>query len=310
MGEDQRILITGAGGYIGGLLLEMLRTESDNVWGIDLRPTDRTVEMDIRDPALVDLIHEKSISHVVHLASIVQPGQAPEVEYDIDVNGTRNVLDACVAGGVRHLTVTSSGAAYGYHVDSPEWLTEDDPIRGNDEFSYSRHKRLVEEMLAEYRDNHPALGQLVLRPGTVIGASTNNMITRLFTGSWILGLRGVRSPFVFAWDQDVVETIVYGVQHSRTGVFNVAGDGCLSIAEIGELMNKRVVHIPVWLIKAVLSVTKPLGVTRYGPDQVRFMQYRPVLSNAKLNTEFGRPPEKSSREALEYFIDHLPESSR
>ena len=309
MFDNHRILITGAGGYVGGLLLDLLRKDCDKVWGIDVRATEGTIQIDIRDAGLVDLVREKSITHVVHLASIVQPGQAPEVEYDIDVNGTKNVLDACVAGGVEHLTVTSSGAAYGYHADSPEWLTESDPIRGNDEFSYSQHKRLVEEMLAEYREQSPSLGQLVLRPGTVIGASTQNMITRLFTGNWILGLRGVRSPFVFAWDQDLVDTIAYGIQHSRTGVFNVAGDGCLTISEIGELMNKRVVQLPVWLIKAVLSVTKPMGLTKYGPDQVRFMQYRPVLSNAKLNTEFGRPPSKSSREALEYFIEHLPESS-
>jgi len=308
--RNHRILITGAGGYVGGLLFELLKQERGDVWGIDIRPVDGITGMDIRDSSLVDLLREHSITHVVHLASIVQPGQAPEVEYDIDVNGTKNVLNACVDAGVRHLTVTSSGAAYGYHADSPDWISEDDPIRGNEEFSYSRHKRLVEEMLAEYRENHPALGQLVLRPGTVIGASTRNMITRLFTGSWILGLRGVRSPFVFAWDQDLVQTIAYGVEHSRTGVFNIAGDGCLTIDEIGQLLNKRVIHLPVWLIKGVLSVTKPLGITKYGPDQVRFMQYRPVLSNAKLNTEFGRPPTKTSREALEYFIEHLPDSDK
>lgn len=310
MHNNQRILITGAGGYVGGLLFESLKQTSGNVWGIDIRPGDGIIQLDIRDPGLADLVREHSITHVVHLASIVQPGQAPEVEYDIDVNGTKNVLEACVAAGVKHLTVTSSGAAYGYHADSPEWLTEEDPIRGNDEFSYSRHKRLVEEMLAEYRQSHPELEQLVLRPGTVIGASTSNMITRLFTGSWILGLRGVRSPFVFVWDQDLIQTIKYGVQQSQTGIFNVAGDGALTISEIGDLMDKRVIHLPVWLIKGVLSVTKPLGITRYGPDQVRFMQYRPVLSNRKLNTEFGRPPQKSSRQALQEFIDHLPESSR
>ncbi len=306
MFDQHRILITGAGGYIGSLLLAILRSESQHVWGMDVRPSDNCIQLDIRDPDLADLIRDKAITHVVHLASIVQPGQRPEVEYDIDVNGTKNVLEACVSAGVQHLTVTSSGAAYGYHADSPEWLTETDPIRGNDEFSYSRHKRLVEEMLAEYRVTAPELGQLVLRPGTVIGASTNNMITRLFTGNWILGLRGVRSPFVFVWDQDLVQTIVYGVQHSRTGIFNVAGNGCLTISEIGQLMNKPVVHLPVWLIKSVLSLTKSLGITRYGPDQVRFMQYRPVLSNEKLNHEFGRPLEKSSRQALEYFIEHLP----
>ncbi len=310
MFDEHRILITGAGGYVGGMLLEMLQRDCQHVWGIDVRPTEHAIQMDIRDSGLAELVSDNAITHVVHLASIVQPGQAPAIEYDIDVNGTKNVLEACIAGGVRHLTVTSSGAAYGYHADSPEWLCEDDPIRGNDEFSYSRHKRLVEEMLAQYRKSAPELGQLVLRPGTVIGASTNNMITRLFTGNWILGLRGVRSPFVFAWDQDLVQTIAYGIQNSRTGIYNVAGDGCLTISEIGQLMNKRVIHLPVWLIKGVLSITKPLGITRYGPNQVRFMQHRPVLSNKKLNTEFGRPPTKSSREALEFFIEHLRESSQ
>ncbi|NNE01380.1 MAG: SDR family oxidoreductase [Pirellulaceae bacterium] len=308
--NNHRILITGARGYVGGLLFRLLKQDCDNVWGIDVRPTDDVTEMDIRDPGLVDLLLKHDITHVVHLASIVQPGQDPDVEYDIDVNGTKNVLEGCVNAGVTHLTVTSSGAAYGYHADSPEWLTEDDPVRGNDEFSYSRHKRLVEEMLAEYRRQSPELAQLVLRPGTVIGANTQNMITRLFTGHWILGLRGVRSPFVFAWDQDLVETIAYGVEQSRTGIFNVAGDGCLSVAEIGELMNKPVIHLPVWLVKSILAVTKPLRITRYGPDQVRFMQYRPVLSNDKLKTEFGRPPTKSSRQALEFFIEHLPGPGR
>ncbi len=305
-----RILITGADGYIGRLLFSLLKQSGQHVWGVDVRPKQHLIQMDVRDPKLVDLLRRHSITHVVHLASIVQPGQAPDVEYDIDVNGTKNVLDACVAAGAKHLTVTSSGAAYGYHADSPEWLSESDPLRGNDEFSYSRHKRIVEELLAEYRDRVPQLGQLILRPGTVIGATTQNMITRLFTGRWILGLRGVRSPFVFAWDQDLVETIAYGVQHNRTGVFNVVGDGCLTIAEIGELLDKPVIYVPVWLIKAVLSITKPLGMTRYGPDQVRFMQYRPVLSNTRLKTDFGRSPTKTSREALEYFAEHLPEAPR
>ena len=134
------------------------------------------------------------------------------------------------------------------------------------------------------------------------------MITKLFTGRFILGLRGVRSPFVFAWDQDLVETISYGVQQSRTGIFNVAGDGCLTVREIGEVLNKPVVHLPVWLIKSVLALAKPLKITRYGPDQVRFMQYRPVLSNARLRSDFGRPPTKTSREALEFFAQHLPGS--
>ena len=89
----------------------------------------------------------------MHLASIVTPGpdSTRELEYAVDVTGTRHVLDACVAHGVRRVVVSSSGAAYGYHPDNPAWITEDQPVRGNEEFAYSHHKRLVEEMLAELR---------------------------------------------------------------------------------------------------------------------------------------------------------------
>jgi len=299
--DNHHILIIGAAGYIGRLLFDSLRNDCEHVYGIDIRADDQISEMDVRDPALAGVLREHEITHVVHLASIVQPGQDAELEYDIDVNGTKNVLDACVAAGVKHLTVTSSGAAYGYHADNPEWLTETDPLRGNDEFSYSRHKRLVEEMLAEYRQSQRQLGQLVLRPGTVLGASTNNRVTKLFTGRRVIGLRGVPSPFVFVWDQDLVGAIRHGVENSLTGVYNVAGDGCVTVTEIGQLLGKPVRRVPVWLMKAVLGVGKAMGLTQYSPDQVMFMQYRPVLSNQRLKSEFGFVPEKTSREVLVNF---------
>lgn len=83
------------------------------------------------------------------------------------------MLDACLAHGVRRVVVSSSGAAYGYHPDNgvahDGWLTENDPIRGNEAFAYSHHKRLVEDMLAELRTSHPQLEQVVLRIGTILG---------------------------------------------------------------------------------------------------------------------------------------------
>jgi UDP-glucose 4-epimerase len=156
---------------------------------------------------------------VVHLASIVTPGKNSNraFEYDVDVNGTRNLLQACVAHGVRRLIVSSSGAAYGYHADNPEWLTESDPVRGNDEFAYSCHKRLVEEMLAEYRAKAiPDLEQLIFRIGTILGPMVRNQITDLFEKPKILAIAGSDSPFVFIHDQDVVGAIQHGIDSKKT----------------------------------------------------------------------------------------------
>src|SRR5690606_10319078 len=105
--------------------------------------------------ALAPVLERHRIDTVVHLAAIVNPGRDVDLEYRVDVEGTAHVLDACVTAGVRRIVVSSSGAAYGYHADSPEWLDEGDPVRGNDVFPYSRHKRLVEEMLAAARTEHP-----------------------------------------------------------------------------------------------------------------------------------------------------------
>lgn len=301
------ILITGAGGYIGRQLAARLSTKFD-VTGIDLNADPKAgfplLAMDIRDPRLASFMANRKITHVVHLAAVLEDSGDRQRDYDIDVNGTRNVLVACVNAGVKHIAVTSSGAAYGYYADNPEWLSESCAVRGNQEFAYSDHKRLVEEMLAEYRKLQPQLSQLVLRVGTVLGENTNNLITNLFRRKKVLSIRGSSAPFVFIWDQDLLSIIEKGVVENGAGIFNVAGDGCLTVPELASILDKPVLSVSATLLKAVLAVGRLLHIGRYGPNQVNFLRYRPVLDNHKLKNEFGYVPEKTSRQAFEFFVDH------
>ncbi len=257
----------------------------------------------MRSPGLAPLLAARSIESVVHLAAIVTPGARSnrELEYAVDVLGTQNVLEACVAAGVRQIIVTSSGAAYGYHADNPEWLSEDDPVRGNEAFAYSHHKRLVEEMLSVYRREHPELRQVVFRVGTILGETTRNQITAMFDKPRIIALRGARSPFVFIWDQDVVGAIEHALRTDAAGIYNVAGDGALSIQEIAGRLGKKCLTLPPSLLRAVLATLHPLGLTRYGPEQVDFLRYRPVLDNRRLKEELGYTPRKTSREVFDFY---------
>jgi UDP-glucose 4-epimerase len=197
--------------------------------------------------------------------------------------------------------VSSSGAAYGYHPDNAPWLTEDMPVRGNEVFAYSHHKRLVEDMLAEYRQNHPVLEQVVLRIGTILGATVHNQITDLFEKPRLLTIRGSDSPFVFIWDQDVVNIIVRAVSEGPAGIFNVAGDGALTIQEIARRLGKRCLVLPAGLLRSALALLKPLGLTQYGPEQLDFLRYRPVLLNTRLKQVFGYTPHYTSAEVFNLY---------
>ncbi len=308
MSDARRVLITGGAGYVGSLLGRRLAANGTFVMGTDLRARSDLpfpVRMlDVRDRALEAALHEHRITHVVHLASVLEGGIDRRRDHDIDVNGTRNVVECCLAAGVRHLTVSSSGAAYGYHADNPEWIDESAPLRAGDRFAYAHHKRLVEELLAGYRTSHPRLGQLVLRIGTVLGATTQNQITALFARKRILVVRGSDSPFVFVWDEDVVGAILHGVTGDRAGVFNVAGDGRLTIHEIASILGKSELVVPGAALVAALAVSRSLRVGRYGPEQVDFLRFRPVLSNRRLKEVFGYRPVKSTVEAFRFFVDH------
>ena len=305
-----KILITGAAGDIGSRLASALAEKEEvrlytTALG-ELRNPIGSIhrKFDIRDPEFLQWVAEIKPNVVVHLASIIKlpNGMTEEEAHDIDVTATKNLLDVSVQSGVDKFIVTSSGAAYGYWPDNPSWISEEDPVRGNDDYFYSRHKKEVERLLEDYRLKHPNLKQVVLRPGTVLGPNFENPITSIFEKSVITGISGSNSPFVIIWVDDLVAYLIEAATTDVKGVFNVAGDETLSLKQIAKKLNKPYLSFPSWLIKGVFALFKPVGLSQYGPEQVKFLQYRPVLSNTRIKRVFKYQPKKTTVGAFESFI--------
>lgn len=313
-----RVLITGGAGFLGSHVATALaeRADVELVVAADLRAQTprsgiREAVLDVTDAdAIAPLLREHRIDTVVHLAAIVNPGHDVETEYRVDVTGTANVLAACIDAGVTRIVVSSSGAAYGYHADHPEWIDETHPLRGNDAFPYSRHKRLVEEMLADYRARHPELEQVIFRIGTILGPDVRNQITELWDARRILRLAGADSPFVFIWVDDVAAAMVRAATDGPAGIFNVAGDGRLTVGEIAARLGKPLLTIPAWVLSAALRVGRMLRLTVHGPEKIPFLRYRPVLSNTRLTREFGFTPTRTSSEAFDEYLQTHPGLAR
>lgn len=121
------VLVTGGTGYLGSLVVARLTERGVPTVSLDRRHVDiplagvEYVTADLRELDLVALLRGHEVDAVVHLAAIVEPprGMADDELADLEVGGTQRVVDACVAAGVSHLTVTSSGAAHGISRATP-----------------------------------------------------------------------------------------------------------------------------------------------------------------------------------------------
>lgn len=313
----KRILVTGGTGYIGSQLVQSLSQLSlnepgtiDKIVCIDIREAEKKLSnveyhtIDVRDEKIESLFVDSSFDTVIHLACIlVAPKNAPEnLQYEVDVLGTERILELCVKHKVKRIINTSSGAAYGYHADNAKLLEEDHPLRGNDEFIYCKNKKLVEDMLANYRSQYPELLQFIFRLTAVLGAGIkNHPVGDLFKKKFLFTVSGAENPYGFIWDQDVISALTQAIFSDKPGCYNLAGDNAVPLEELSKIVDKRILIVPVNLMKVGLTIFHKLGLTQYSADQIKFIQYRPVLSNDKIKNEFGFTPKKSAREVFETF---------
>src|SRR3954467_5022320 len=304
-----RYLITGGSGYIGSRLVDPLsdRAETTAIAIADVRPPKSFrpkttfARIDVRDRhAVRELVERERPDCVVHLAFLLNPIHDEAAMYDVDVNGTQNVLEAAAAAGVQQMLVTSSRTAYGAFADNEVPLTEEHPVRGAPDFSYARDKADADRLCQLWALEHPEGVMTIVRPCIVFGPEVDNYIVRLWLKNPFRADFGFGTdPLQFVHVDDVAAALILLLEGRHAGAFNVAGDGYVSVVEASDLIGLKTRRVPYKLIKRLAGALWKTHVTEAPAGQLEFVIHPWVASNEKLKTATGWSPRWTSREVFE-----------
>ena len=169
-----KILVTGAGGYLGQGMLENLSAKH-TLRLLDRQPFATSHELQIGDLADLD-VARRAVAGVdavliAHMASR-QAGayDTPPTAFDANVKGTANLFFAGVEQGIRRFCVISStGVLAGYPQEKPVFRTRDTFPKGNDLYTLTK---ACQELIAEQFQRVHQLSVSVLRIGWVMDADT------------------------------------------------------------------------------------------------------------------------------------------
>ena len=200
MADGIVVAVTGVSGFLGQRLLPLL----------DASPhVDRIVGLDIRDPARrarklefhrVDVLgtdlqpYLRDVSAIVHLAAAMGPLLDDALFTRVNVEGTRRVLDAATAAGVRKIVRPSSTAVYGAWANNPVPITEDAPLRPSPAYLPAIVDGECERLLAEWAAAGAGRIATRLRIAPIVGAGAHSLLTAVATGRAPVRVRGATPP--------------------------------------------------------------------------------------------------------------------
>jgi UDP-glucose 4-epimerase len=304
-----RYVITGGSGYIGSRLVDLLsrREDTERIVICDLtppriyKPKTQFEHVDVRDRKRMHAVIEgRQPDALVHLAFIFHPIHDEELMYDVDVNGTHNVLESAAQAGTPQVLVITSVAAYGAHPDNPVPLTEDDPVRGVAGFSYARDKTESDRICQLWAAQHPDRIMTIVRPCIVFGPNVDNYILRLWTKQpFVADIGTVDNEYQFVHEDDVVEAVSRLLLGRHDGAFNVAGEGVMTARECAELLGMPIRKMPLRAWRALATVMWRLRASESPPGSIDFSLYPWVVSNEKLKRTLDWTPRYTSRETFE-----------
>jgi nucleoside-diphosphate-sugar epimerase len=309
------VAVTGIAGFLGQRLLARLDAEPgvDRIVGLDVREPLRRVpsleahRVDVARQDLKPLL--EGVDVVVHLAAIVDPIADDALMARVNVDGTRRVLDAAAAVGVRKVVRMSTAAAYGAWATNPLPLTEDAPLRPNPGFGPAVQAAEVERLLLEWERDHPQVTVTTLRAAPVLGAGAGHLWARLLTGPGRLRVRGDEAPPVqVVHVDDVVSALALVVRDDHPGAFNLSADGWLTAEAAAALVARPTLPpMPADVLRRALTRAWASGVGDVPPGVLPYLVHPWVVASDRMEA-LGWAPAHTNEETLLETVEAAPPS--
>ena len=315
MSRPERILVTGAAGFLGSTLVDRLLAEGREVVGLDsfdpfypaeqkqrnltsalAASTFQLVRGDIRDADTVEsLFSETRFSSVVHLAALagVRPSlERPAAFSDVNVRGTSVVLEAAVNHGNPRVVFASSSSVYGEREDGPFRETDsvERPIS-----PYAATKRAGELVAHTFHHAHD-LSVTCARIFTAYGPrqrpdlAIRKFAERMLEGMPIPVFGDGHSLRDFTYVDDLVDGLVKAIDRDLDfAILNFGAGREVTVLEVIELLEKTL-KVPAeieWLPAQTGDVRRTWSDTRAAREALGF------------------EPQVSLEEGIERFADWL-----
>jgi nucleoside-diphosphate-sugar epimerase len=313
-----KIFITGATGYIGQRLMERLLAQGHEVKALVRSiPDDSTFnhpKLMFQVGNLLDRVSlEKGMegcNQAYHLAAYARPwAKNARTYFEINVQGTLNMLEAARKAGVEKLVYSSSCAVLGRSNGSP--ITEDH-VRDIHFFTeYESSKHIAEMYVRNYSKN--GLETVIVSPSKVYGPglwTESNVVSRLvqlyLEGEWHVIPGDGKSLGCFCFIDDVVNGLLLAMAHGRPAEKYILGGENFHFNDFFKMVktltgkNHFLVHVPVWLM-LLFGWKEEVSSSLFGRD--------PLITRkwiVKYNYDLACSSEKAIRE-LGYKITPFKE---
>lgn len=251
---NKKICLIGASGFVGTRLIELVSNFFE-LKNIDKNKShfypDITEIGDVRHQDCLDT-GLANFDAVVLLAAEHRDDVSPtSLYYDVNVQGTRNVLAAMDKNGVKNIIFTSSVAVYGLNKKNPDETHPEDPFN-----HYGKSKWQAEEVLREWYEKDPESRSLtIIRPTVIFGernrGNVYNLLKQIASGKFVMVGSGNNYKSM-AYVGNIVSFIEYKLNNLNAGyeVYNYVDkpDLCMNelVAEVETSLNKKIpsVHLP------------------------------------------------------------------